>query len=93
MITLATLTAACIEGTASGWRAPLVLILSAVAVGALVAFVAWERASPHPCYRCPDFRLRNFSLPSVVGFMSFFCLRGVIFFHAVPPGRFALLAG
>lgn len=83
VITLATLTAACIEGTASGWRAPLVLMLSAVAVGALVAFVAWERSSPHPLIPLSYFRLRNFSLPSAVGFMSFFCLRGVIFFFTL----------
>lgn len=69
VIFLSTVCLAMIEGTSSGWLAPLTLGSFAVALMSLVAFVVIERQHPHALFDFSLFKIPEFSLGSWMGTM------------------------
>ena len=69
-----------IEAPSRGWTDGMILGGFAVAVAALVAFVAWERRVAHPMLDIALFRNRRFSAASGAIALAFFALFGTIFF-------------
>lgn len=65
-------------GTKYGWTTAPVLGLALLAVVSLGLFVWWERKAPEPVVPLGLFRIRNYSLATVLGFLS-----GLVMFGAV----------
>ena len=68
-----------IEGPERGWTDGMVLASFVVAVVGLVAFVVWERRSPHPMLPLDLFRDRRMSVGSGVVTVAFFVMFGLFF--------------
>jgi EmrB/QacA subfamily drug resistance transporter len=68
-----------IEGGENGWTAPLTLITLAVGVGAIAAFVAWQRRTSHPLVDLALFRSRGFTVGAALATLAMFCMFGVLF--------------
>ncbi len=58
---LAAMVYALIESQRRGWFDPLVTAPMVLGVAALLAFVAWERRTPHPMLPLGLFTVRNFA--------------------------------
>jgi len=71
---------AIIEAPNSGWTSPAILAALGVAASLLIAFVAWERRTPHPMLDIELFRNRRFSAASGAITLSFFAMFGAIYF-------------
>ncbi len=80
---LGALTFAVILGETDGYRAPLVIVLFAVGVVALVGFVRAERASQAPVLDLAYFRSPPFSGALIVAFVAFFGIFSIFFFTAL----------
>src|ERR1700739_3138908 len=52
---------AVIESQRHGWADPVLTVSMVVGVAALLAFLAWERRSPHPCLPRGLCAIRNFA--------------------------------
>jgi len=76
---LGSLTYAVIQGPVSGWAAPQILALFAVAAVSLAAFVAVERRHPEPLLELRFFRSRPFTGASVIAVLAFVVLGGFLF--------------
>jgi Na+/melibiose symporter-like transporter len=76
---LGSLIYAVIQGPDSGWTAPLILALFAVAAASLAAFVAVERHHPEPLLELRFFRSRPFTGASVIAVLAFIVLGGFLF--------------
>jgi hypothetical protein len=70
---------AIIEAPGTGWTSGSILGLLAAAVVLLVAFVAWERHTPHPMLDLGFFRNARFTVGTVAVSVAFFALLGGIF--------------
>jgi EmrB/QacA subfamily drug resistance transporter len=70
---------AIIEAPETGWGSATILGLLAGAVALLVAFVWWERRTPHPMLDLGFFRSARFSVGTVAVSVAFFSLLGGIF--------------
>jgi EmrB/QacA subfamily drug resistance transporter len=70
---------AIIEAPERGWTSGTTLGLLAGAAGVLVAFVAWERRTPHPMLDLAFFRSARFSVGTAAVSIAFFALLGGIF--------------
>jgi EmrB/QacA subfamily drug resistance transporter len=80
MITLlGSLTYAVIQGPVSGWTAPPVLVLFAVAVVAGTAFLAVERRRAEPLLELRFFRSHPFTGANVIAVLAFVVLGGFLF--------------
>jgi len=77
---LSTLVYAIIEMPSLGWDDPKVLVASAIAAVAIVAFIVWERRTAHPMLDIGLFRDRRFSAASLSVTLVFFSLNGALFF-------------
>jgi MFS family permease len=77
---LSALVWAIIEAPSAGWTDAKILAGFAVAATALVAFVAWERRTPHPMLDVKLFRNPRFSAASGAITLCFFAMFGAIFF-------------
>jgi DHA2 family methylenomycin A resistance protein-like MFS transporter len=91
------LTFGLIEGPSRGWGSGLILGAFAVAVGALTAFVAWERRQEAPLIDVSLFARAPFTVANLAGLTVFFAFIGAIvylsaYFQQV-QGRSALGAG
>jgi DHA2 family methylenomycin A resistance protein-like MFS transporter len=91
------LTFGLIEGPSRGWGSALILGAFVVAVGALVAFVFWERRHEAPLIDVTLFSRVPFTMANVAGLTVFFAFIGAIvylsaYFQQV-QGRSALGAG
>ncbi|MBV8296589.1 MAG: MFS transporter [Acidimicrobiia bacterium] len=73
---LGALVFAIIQGGENGWTSTSVLTAGVVAVGTIIAFVQWERRSPHPMLPVSLFRNRRFSLGAGVVTVAFFVMFG-----------------
>jgi EmrB/QacA subfamily drug resistance transporter len=71
---------AIIEAPNAGWTSPKILAGLGVAAAVLLAFVAWERRTPHPMLDVKLFRNRRFSAASGAITLSFFAMFGAIYF-------------
>jgi EmrB/QacA subfamily drug resistance transporter len=71
---------AIIEAPSAGWTSPKILAGLGVAAAVLLAFVAWERRTPHPMLDVTLFRNRRFSAASGAITLSFFAMFGAIYF-------------
>jgi EmrB/QacA subfamily drug resistance transporter len=58
-----------IQGHRAGWLAPVTLVLGALGVLLVIAFVAWEARSPHALLRVALFRYRGFRGAALVAFV------------------------
>ncbi len=76
---LGALVASIIEAPSNGWTSPVILVGFAVAVVALVAFVAWERHVEEPMLDVGFFANARFTAASVNVTLVFFALFGFIF--------------
>jgi EmrB/QacA subfamily drug resistance transporter len=79
IVALGALVASIIEAPSNGWTDPLILTGFAVAVGAMVAFVLWERHVDEPMLDVRLFANARFSAASVNVTLVFFALFGFIF--------------
>ena len=79
IVALVALVASIIEAPSNGWTDPLILAGFAVAVGAMVAFVLWERYVDEPMLDVRFFANARFSAASVNVTLVFFALFGFIF--------------
>ena len=70
---------ALIEAPGAGWASLQTLGLLAAGLGALAAFVAWERRTASPMLDVRIFRNLRFSAASLAVTVSFFALAGFIF--------------
>jgi len=70
---------ALIEAPGAGWSSVQTLGLLAAGLGALAAFVAWERRTASPMLDVRIFRNLRFSAASLAVTVSFFALAGFIF--------------
>ncbi|PYY48098.1 DHA2 family efflux MFS transporter permease subunit [Curtobacterium sp. MCBD17_023] len=76
---LTALVYALIDAPATGWTAPSTLILIAVALVALVAFIFVERRAAAPLVPLSLFRERSFAAGAVLSVLAFFALNGGLF--------------
>jgi len=76
---LGCLAGALIEGGARGWSNPWVLASFAAAAGLGALFVLRERHAPQPMLPLSLFRIRLFSLTSLVGLLANVAVYGLIF--------------
>jgi EmrB/QacA subfamily drug resistance transporter len=79
IVFLGSLTYAVIQGPVSGWTAPLILALFAVAAVSLAVFVAVERRRPEPLLELRFFRSHPFTGASVIAVLAFVVLGGFLF--------------
>jgi EmrB/QacA subfamily drug resistance transporter len=79
IVGLGALVAAIIEAPSHGWTSPLIIAGFAVAVGALTAFVLWERHVDEPMLDVRFFANARFSAASINVTIVFFSLFGFIF--------------
>jgi EmrB/QacA subfamily drug resistance transporter len=86
-----------VRGNAAGWTSFEVLASLVAGAVALVAFLAWERRTPHPMLPPRFFRSRAFSATNGVSLAMFFGMFGSIFllaqFFQVVQGMSPLEAG
>ena len=68
-----------IEGPEAGWTSALVLGSFVVAIVALTLFVSWELRSEHPLLDPRFFKIRAFTIGSLVITLAFFGLFGMFF--------------
>jgi DHA2 family methylenomycin A resistance protein-like MFS transporter len=91
------LTFGLIEGPSRGWGSGLILGAFVAAVGALVAFVFWERRHEAPLIDVSLFSRAPFTVANVAGLTVFFAFIGAIVYLSVyfqqVQGRSALGAG
>ena len=79
IVFLGSLTYAVIQGPVSGWAAPQILALFAVAAVSLAVFVAVERRRPEPLLELRFFRSHPFTGASVIAVLAFVVLGGFLF--------------
>jgi EmrB/QacA subfamily drug resistance transporter len=79
IVFLGALTYAVIEGTSAGWASAAILAPFAMALAALVAFVAVERRQAEPLLDPRFFRSPPFTGASVIAVLAFIVLSGFLF--------------
>ncbi|WP_328537411.1 MDR family MFS transporter [Streptomyces sp. NBC_00344] len=67
-------------GTQYDWDSAIILELMFVGVVALIGFVFWETKAAEPIVPLHIFRSRNFSLMSIIGFLTGFVMFGAMLF-------------
>ncbi|MBQ1093276.1 MDR family MFS transporter [Streptomyces sp. B93] len=67
-------------GTEYAWTSARIMELTAIGVVALVGFVLWEKRAAEPLMPLHIFRSRNFTLMSVIGFITGFVMFGAVLF-------------
>jgi EmrB/QacA subfamily drug resistance transporter len=80
---LAALMFAIIDAETSSYAATEVVVLLGAAVVLAVAFVVWERRSPHPLLDLRFFRLPQFTVPNIVAFCTYLATFAIFFFTAL----------
>jgi EmrB/QacA subfamily drug resistance transporter len=75
------------DGPGLGWTSARILLAGAVGVGALAAFVAWERRSPHPMLPLDIFASRQFTAANLVTFVVYGALGGALFLMPIQLQR------
>ncbi|HEX8132737.1 MAG TPA: DHA2 family efflux MFS transporter permease subunit, partial [Actinomycetes bacterium] len=75
------------DGPGLGWTSARILLAGAVGVGALAAFVAWERRSPHPMLPLDIFASRQFTAANLVTFVVYGALGGSLFLMPIQLQR------
>lgn len=78
-LALASTTYGLIEATTRGWSSPSIVVALVVSVVAATAFVLFERASQAPMLPLEFFRIRQFTVTSVVTFIIYGALGGALF--------------
>lgn len=67
-------------GTEYAWGSAMIMELIAIGVAALVGFVVVQTKAPEPIMPLHIFRNRNFTLMSVIGFLTGFVMFGAVLF-------------
>ncbi|MEW2396254.1 MDR family MFS transporter [Streptomyces sp. NPDC046862] len=67
-------------GTEYAWGSAMIMELTAIGVAALVGFVFWETKAAEPVMPLHIFKSRNFTLMSVIGFITGFVMFGAVLF-------------
>ncbi|MFJ9585929.1 MDR family MFS transporter [Streptomyces acidicola] len=67
-------------GTEYAWDSAVIMELAAIGVVSLVGFVFWETKAAEPVMPLHIFRSRNFTLMSVIGFITGFVMFGAVLF-------------
>jgi predicted MFS family arabinose efflux permease len=75
------------DGPGLGWTSPRILLAGVVGVAALVAFVLWERRSPHPMLPLDIFASRQFTAANLVTFVVYGALGGSLFLMPIQLQR------
>jgi EmrB/QacA subfamily drug resistance transporter len=83
IVTLASLTWACIEGSDRGWTSGPILGAFALALAGVLTFLLVERRTAEPLIELGFFRDRGFATANALAFASFFSLSGFVFFNAL----------
>jgi EmrB/QacA subfamily drug resistance transporter len=80
---LGTLVSAIIDAETNGFADPVVITLLCVAVVTAAAFIWWERRAAFPLLDLKFFRIRQFTIPNVVAFCTYFATFAIFFFTAL----------
>jgi EmrB/QacA subfamily drug resistance transporter len=83
ILALASLTYGIIEGPRRGWASPVILVLFAVAVGAVTALVAYEGRRREPLIDMRFFGSAPFSGATVIAVAAFVGLAGFLFLNTL----------
>jgi EmrB/QacA subfamily drug resistance transporter len=67
-------------GTEYAWTSARIMELTGIGVAALVGFLFWETKAAEPVMPLHIFRSRNFTLMSVIGFITGFVMFGAVLF-------------
>ncbi|UIX31856.1 MDR family MFS transporter [Streptomyces sp. GQFP] len=67
-------------GTEYAWGSAMIMELIGIGVASLVGFVFWQTKAAEPIMPLHIFRSRNFSLMSVIGFVTGFVMFGAVLF-------------
>lgn len=67
-------------GTEYAWGSAVIMELTGIGVAALVGFVFWQTRAAEPIMPLHIFRSRNFTLMSVIGFITGFVMFGAVLF-------------
>ena len=67
-------------GTEYAWGSAVIMELIALGVASLVGFVFWQTRAAEPMIPLHIFRSRNFTLMSVIGFITGFVMFGAVLF-------------
>ncbi|MPY52272.1 MDR family MFS transporter [Streptomyces acidicola] len=67
-------------GTEYAWGSAVIMELTAIGVVSLVGFLFWETRAAEPVMPLHIFRSRNFTLMSVIGFITGFVMFGAVLF-------------
>ncbi|MBA2808105.1 MFS transporter [Streptomyces sp. KM273126] len=67
-------------GTEYAWGSAVIMELTAIGVVSLVGFLFWETKAAEPVMPLHIFRSRNFTLMSVIGFITGFVMFGAVLF-------------
>ncbi|MFF0203090.1 MDR family MFS transporter [Streptomyces sp. NPDC005017] len=67
-------------GTEYAWTSARIMELTAIGVASLVGFLFWEKRAAEPIVPLHIFRSHNFSLMSVIGFLTGFVMFGAVLF-------------
>ncbi len=67
-------------GTEYAWGSAMIMELIGIGVASLVGFVFWQTKAADPIMPLHIFRSRNFSLMSVIGFVTGFVMFGAVLF-------------
>ncbi|MEU8587239.1 MDR family MFS transporter [Streptomyces sp. NPDC048664] len=67
-------------GSEYAWTSARIMELIAIGVAALIGFVFWQTKAAEPVVPLHIFRSRNFSLMSVIGFITGFVMFGAVLF-------------
>jgi len=67
-------------GTEYAWTSARIMELCAIGVAALAGFVFWQARAPEPVLPLHIFRSRNYTLMSVIGFVTGFVMFGATLF-------------
>jgi EmrB/QacA subfamily drug resistance transporter len=67
-------------GTEYSWTSARIMMLITIGVATLVGFVFWQTAAAEPIVPLHIFRSRNFSLMSLIGFITGFVMFGAVLF-------------
>ena len=81
--TLVGFTYALIQGPASGWAQPAVVLLLLVGVGSAAAFYFVERSEPNPMLPFQVFKERQFTIVNAVTFIVYAALGGGLFLFPI----------
>jgi EmrB/QacA subfamily drug resistance transporter len=83
MVALASLTSGVIDGRRLGWESPLILVSFALAIGAVIGLIFYERRRDQPLIDVRFFQSAPFAGATLAAVLSFMCFSGFLFLNSL----------